>query len=85
MGKFEEGVAYRIDRNGNAKRVTAEHDGHQVDLPGAIPDETWTHEQLEAYAGAEGIDFGSARSKGDRVALIAEHRVAGQPALPAAD
>lgn len=83
MARLEEGVAYRTDRNGNVKPVTVVHDGHAVALPGSIPDESWTHPQLEAYADSEGVDFGPARSKGERLAVIAEHRTAGQPALPA--
>lgn len=83
MAGLDEGVAYRMDRNGNIRPVTVQHDGHDVPLPGAIPDESWTHAQLEAYADSEGIDFGPARSKGDRLAVLAEHRAAGEPALPA--
>lgn len=83
MTKFEEGVAYRMDRNGNVKPVTVEHDGRAVALPGSVPDESWTHAQLEAYADSEGVDFGSARSKDERLAVVAEHHAAGLPALPA--
>lgn len=80
---LEEGVAYRMDREGNIAPLAVEHEGASVALPGVTPDESWTHEQLEAYAASEGVDFGSARSKGERLGVLAAHVAAGQPALPA--
>ncbi len=41
------------------------------EAPAGKPDESWTSKQLDAYAEANSIDLGKAKSKADKLAAIA--------------
>lgn len=42
-----------------------------VVVPDGDPEKAWNHAQLDAYAEREGIDFGDATNKEDKLAAIA--------------
>lgn len=44
----------------------------EPDEPGGEPSDAWTVKQLKAYADAEGIDLGDARTKADVLSVLGE-------------
>lgn len=48
--------------------------GGNVEIPEGDPSDKWSNKQLDAYAKREGIDLGTPKNKGDRLAAIAEGR-----------
>jgi hypothetical protein len=69
----DEAAVYYLDKGWSiaGAETPHEHDEHDVvEIPTGVPEESWKGEALDAYAKREGIAFGSASKKSEKVAVI---------------
>ena len=73
--KLDKGAADESGRPLPTKHKTtvggpAPEDSTVVEIPGGVPDETWTVKQIDAYAEREGIDLGDASNKAEKLSAV---------------
>lgn len=69
--QFDEKSVKHVLSLGLVAEVEVQAETVEPDFPEGDPSEEWTAKQLDAYAAAEGLDIGSAKTKPEKVAAIA--------------